>query len=114
MRIKWLGHASFLVTSDKGVRILTDPYKSGAYNGAVGYGPIVEEADVVTVSHGHDDHGYVEAAQGSPQIVKGSGFFQVRDVEIKGIPTYHDASQGAERGKNVIFRFIVDGLRVCH
>ena len=29
MKIKWLGHASFLITSDNGTRIITDPYKSG-------------------------------------------------------------------------------------
>ena len=29
MKIKWLGHASFLVTSDTGTRIITDPYTTG-------------------------------------------------------------------------------------
>ena len=30
MKIKWYGHAAFLITSDQGVKIITDPYESGA------------------------------------------------------------------------------------
>ncbi len=33
MTIKFLGHASFLITSDEGVRIITDPYEPGGYDG---------------------------------------------------------------------------------
>ena len=40
MTIKFLGHASFLIISDEGVRIITDPYESGGYDGALRYGPI--------------------------------------------------------------------------
>ena len=40
MRIEWLGHAAFLITSEKGVRIITDPYEPGGYGGAVAYEPI--------------------------------------------------------------------------
>ena len=32
MKVKWLGVASFLITSDKGIRIIIDPYKSGGAN----------------------------------------------------------------------------------
>jgi L-ascorbate metabolism protein UlaG (beta-lactamase superfamily) len=56
MKVKFLGHASFLITSEKGVRIITDPYKPGCYGGGIKYAPITEEADIVTISHEHDDH----------------------------------------------------------
>ena len=26
MKIKWLGHSSFLITTDDGTKIITDPY----------------------------------------------------------------------------------------
>jgi len=58
MTIKFLGHASFLITSDEGVRIITDPYEPGGYDGALRYGPITDEADIVTISHDHADHNY--------------------------------------------------------
>ncbi len=47
MNIKWLGHASFLITSDSGVKIITDPYETGS---GLSYGEIAESADIVTVS----------------------------------------------------------------
>jgi L-ascorbate metabolism protein UlaG (beta-lactamase superfamily) len=45
MKIKWLGHASFLIKT-KGKKIYIDPY-AGDYE---------EEADVVLITHGHGDH----------------------------------------------------------
>ena len=61
MKITWLGHASFLVESQDGTRIITDPYEAGSYDGAVGYRPIEERADIVTVSHDHADHNAVDS-----------------------------------------------------
>jgi len=29
MKLKWLGHSCFLIISDTGLRIITDPYASG-------------------------------------------------------------------------------------
>jgi len=45
MKIKWLGHASFTITSDTGIKIITDPYKTDE---RIGYGEIEELADIVT------------------------------------------------------------------
>ncbi|MFQ5827461.1 MAG: MBL fold metallo-hydrolase, partial [Dehalococcoidia bacterium] len=38
----------------------------------------------------------------------------VAGIYFVGIPAYHDGSGGRERGTNIIFRFTVDGLRICH
>jgi L-ascorbate metabolism protein UlaG (beta-lactamase superfamily) len=38
----------------------------------------------------------------------------VSSIEFKGIPTYHDASQGKERGESTIFCFTIDSVRLCH
>ncbi len=109
MKIKWLGHASFLITSDAGTKIITDPYVTG---GGLSYGEINESADIVTVSHGHGDHNNVAAVRGDPAVVKGTT--EVKGVKFNGIPTYHDSAGGKERGNNIIFYFEVDGMRVCH
>jgi L-ascorbate metabolism protein UlaG (beta-lactamase superfamily) len=29
MKVKWLGHSSFLITADDGTKIITDPYAVG-------------------------------------------------------------------------------------
>lgn len=111
MKIKWLGHASFLIISDAGTKIITDPYKAG---GDLSYGEIKESADIVTVSHGHGDHNNAAAVRGNPQIVRGAGTVEIKGVKISGVPCYHDDARGGRRGNNTIFCFEVDGMRVCH
>lgn len=110
MKIKWLGHASFLITSDAGIKIITDPYAPGVFG--LNYGEIKESADIVTVSHEHSDHNNVATVRGKPEVVRGTA--KVKGIEFSGIPSYHDNAGGSQRGKNTIFCFEVDGIRVCH
>ncbi len=109
MKIKWLGHATFLITSDAGIRIITDPYMP---NERLTYDEIKESADIVTVSHEHGDHNNVATVKGNPEVVKETT--EVKGIKFDGIPTYHDNSDGSQRGSNTIFCFEVDGLRICH
>lgn len=112
MKVKWLGHAAFLITSDEGVKILTDPYTPGVYG--LEYGSIKDEADIVTVSHDHEDHNYIAGVPGNPRVVRGAGKHKVDGVEFTGIACYHDESGGEERGDNTIFCFTVNGIKLCH
>jgi len=114
MKIKWYGHSAFLITSDQGVKIVLDPYESGAFGGAVTYGKIPDQADVALVSHDHADHNDAQSVPGSPEIVKGPGSRTAKGIPVKGIASYHDPSKGSERGTNTIFTFTLDGIRVCH
>jgi len=114
MKIKWCGHATFLITTASGKKIITDPYEPGGYDGALSYGSIPDEIDIAVVSHDHADHNYVQGLKGKPQVVKGTGTKVVSGIEFKGVPTYHDTSQGKERGESTIFCFIIDNLRLCH
>lgn len=111
MKVKWLGHASFLITAENGTRIITDPYVAGS---GLKYGEIKEPADIVTVSHDHFDHNNVASVGGNPQVVKDPAPTEISGIKFRGVPTYHDDSQGKERGNNVIFTMEIDGLRVCH
>lgn len=111
MKIRWMGHACFLITSRDGVRIIIDPYVVG---GGVEYSPIRESADVVLVSHDHDDHNNVSAVQGNPEVVRGSGRKTGRGVQFNGIATYHDTSGGKQRGTNTVFCFVLDDIKLCH
>ena len=95
MKIKWLGHASVLIVSDSGLRIITDPFRPGKYitpDGVLLHLPINERADIVAVSHDHVDHDRIGEVQGSPEVVRGD--------EIKGLGTNSwgmSASMGASR-----------------
>ena len=113
MKVKWLGHACFLITADSGLKILTDPYEAG-FKGIIDYGPIRESPDIVTISHQHGDHNYTSGLPGSPEIVQGAGRHLVKGIEFVGTPCFHDRVSGQERGNNTIFCFAVDNMRVCH
>lgn len=109
MRIKWLGHSCFLFTSVTGVQVLTDPFDSH-----VGYKLPSVEADIVTVSHGHGDHNFIQAVKGNPRHIGRPGVFEQGGIMISGISSFHDEVQGAKRGKNIIYIFDIDGLHICH
>ncbi len=110
MKIQWLGHSSFLIIGDDGTRIITDPY--GQYSG-LSYEPISESAEIELISHNHGDHCGGNVG-GNPQVIDKAANATVKGIEFKGIASYHDKSGGAERGDNIIFRFTVDGIRICH
>ncbi|MBN1351354.1 MBL fold metallo-hydrolase [candidate division KSB1 bacterium] len=115
MKITWLGHDAFLFEGSAGIKLLTDPYVSGSYDGSVGYEEIKEVVDVVTTSHEqHPDHFDKTHFGKHPNLVRGAGERTVAGIPVKGISTYHDKSNGSERGTNTIFIFEIDGIRVCH
>ncbi len=109
MKIKYLAHAAFLITSDSGFKIITDPYTAG---GGIKHGEIKETADVVTISHEHGDHNNAGVIKGNPQVLREAGM--VRGIKFKAVPAAHDNQGGKQRGKNIIFCFEVDGVKVCH
>ena len=110
MKIRWLGHSSFLITAADGTRIITDPY--GVYPD-LHYAQIEETADIVVVSHKHSDH-FGAKVKGNPKMVTGGGRKKVGNIEFNGLDTYHDTSSGSQRGVNTVFCFTVDEVKLCH
>ena len=108
MKIQYLGHSCFYFESNTGVSVLTDPYTKVGYELPSGL-----QADVVLTSHGHFDHNYVQVVS-TECIVKEAGDRERFGVQIKGIDSFHDPLLGALRGKNVIFKFALDGITFCH
>lgn len=113
MKIRWLGQSAFLITSEEGTTIITDPYKTGMFIG-LRYRPIEEAADIVTVSHRDPDHNNVAAVRGNPQVVRSVGSFEAKGIEFRGIASYHGLSVFRLKRSNTIFCFTVDNVRVCH
>ncbi len=110
MKIRWLGHSSFLITAADGTRIITDPY--GVYPD-LHYAPIEETADIMILSHKHGDH-FGGKVKGNPKMITGGGNKKAGNIEFKGVGTYHDTSRGSQRGENTVFCFAVDGVKLCH
>lgn len=109
MKIKWYGHSCFLMTAGNGARFLTDPCDPG-----VGYTLKHIETDVVTVSHGHHDHNYLDAVMGNPEVLAEEGAWEILGCRIHAVPTFHDEVGGKKRGSNLVFVFEIDGLTVAH
>jgi L-ascorbate metabolism protein UlaG (beta-lactamase superfamily) len=114
MKIAWYGHAAFRIITGKGVRIVIDPYEPQAFDGALSYGRIADEADIVLTSHDHADHNYVKDIRGKYERIGAEGAYEVKGVKVKAYPTFHDPSGGTERGNNLIFVIEADGLKVAH
>jgi len=71
--------------------------------------------DIILVSHDHYDHNSVKTVEkeGS-KVVTDERKRTISDVEISGVPSFHDEERGAKRGKNIIFKFVMEGIRFCH
>ncbi|MBN2328218.1 MAG: MBL fold metallo-hydrolase [Candidatus Omnitrophica bacterium] len=112
MIIKFLGHSCFFIQSDDGTSILTDPYKSGAYGGALTYEPIAESADIVTLSHEHEDHAELNSLPNQPLIIRAD--CRALGLVFDVVDTFHDNVGGKERGANRVILFSIDDIRIAH
>ena len=108
MKIRWLGHACFLIDSNE-VRLLTDPFDE-----SVPYSFLETPVDIVTVSHGHFDHNAVHRVPGKHAMIEARGTFDVHGVPIRGIASFHDDREGKERGGNIMYTFVVEGITIAH
>jgi L-ascorbate metabolism protein UlaG (beta-lactamase superfamily) len=114
--LTYMGQSTFVMTTSTGLKVLMDPVAPSMYKNEP-----VDGVDVVTVTHEHADHNYVQLATGSPTILRGlaSGDIAKIDQTIKGVHirtvgTFHDSQQGAQRGRNAVFVFELPGLKVVH
>lgn len=108
MKIKYLGHSCFQLTSSIGTSIITDPYTKVGYELPLGL-----TADAVTTSHAHFDHNYTDCIK-FVTLISTTGTHCVNDIQLTGISTWHDQQKGALRGENIIYKFQIDGLTICH
>ena len=108
MDISWLGHSCFRIKG-KHATVITDPYSPD-----LGYSLGKPTARIVTVSHQHVGHAYVQGIGGVPRPVTGPGEYEISGVLIIGIATFHDGEKGKKRGKNTVYLMEVDEISVCH
>jgi len=108
MEIVWLGHSCFRIRG-KEATIVTDPFDK-----TLGYPVRKPTASIVTVSHNHPQHSFVDGVGGDPRVVSRPGEYDIDNVFINGIATFHDSEKGATRGKNTVFFMEIDEVKVCH
>ncbi len=112
MILTYHGHSTFKVKGKKGT-VVIDPH--GDYAGMVL--PRIS-ADIVTVSSDNPDCNEVDKVTGTarrkkPFIVTKAGEYEVGGISIFGVNAFRDNNQGVERGENIIYTILIDGVRVC-
>lgn len=115
MDIYWLGQACFRLKG-KNAQVVIDPYDPNFTGLKL---PKDLSADIVLVTHEHQDHNNTavitsSTGGGKPMVFKDPGEYEVSGVVVTGIDSFHDNSNGSERGKNTIFHVMFDGLNIVH
>ena len=108
MDITWLGHSCFRLRGREAT-VVTDPCPPSS-----GYSIGKPNADIVTISHGHENHSYKKGVAGEPVILDRPGEYEIRGAFVTGIGTYHDTDKGATQGPNTAFVIEMEEVRVCH
>ncbi len=108
MEIIWLGHSCFKLKG-KQATVITDPYSPN-----LGYSLGKQTASIVTVSHQHPGHSFSDGISGNPKLVTGPGEYEISNVLIIGVATFHDENRGGTRGKNTIYLIEMDEILICH
>ncbi len=108
MELTWLGHSCFRLRG-KDATLITDPPDP-----ATGYSLGRITADIVTVSHNHAGHNFVKAISGDPKVVDGPGEYEVHQILISGVQTYHDRERGKVLGRNTAYLITMDDVQICH
>jgi L-ascorbate metabolism protein UlaG (beta-lactamase superfamily) len=121
LTIRWHGQSFFELQSSKGTRVAFDPHAIEAY------GRTDVAADVILISHFHNDHNQKEVIRNHARAKVIEGLKRdgrkldwnavdesFRDLHVRAVGVYHDDVDGMERGKNAVFIVEVDGLRIVH
>jgi L-ascorbate metabolism protein UlaG (beta-lactamase superfamily) len=114
--LKWLGHASVKIKTNQGVVIYIDPYAGSDYS---------EPADLILVTHGHNDHNQVQkiTQKDGCQIFSGPGAnvggtklaagdsAEASGIHIKAVEAYNG---NHPRGTGVGFVLDIHGITIYH
>lgn len=109
MMITYLGHSSFKIKTTTAT-VVTDPFDS-----SIGLKFPKQEADIVTISHEHNDHSNKKGIKNKDCFfIEAPGEYEIKEVLMRGISTFHDNENGEKRGKNTIYLIQAEGLSICH
>lgn len=120
-KIQWAGQSCFQISvsnsKDHSADIVIDPFDGDD----IGLKMPNFSADIALVTHDHHDHNNVKGLKGpaspagaEPFLISGPGEYEIKEVFVRGIPSYHDDQEGKEKGQNTIYLIEAEDMRFCH
>lgn len=115
MEITYCGHSCFKLKGKDGMVVYIDPFKSEM----VGVTLAKDVADVLVMTHQHEDHNAREVITGpvkreSTFVIEHEGEYEIAGTQFSVLRTFHDKNNGDDRGKNLIVSIMMDGLNIVH
>ena len=80
----------------------------------IGLRPPKIKDDLVLVTHHHPDHDNVSEINGEAFLIDGPGEYEKQGIQVHGIKSFHDKSEGRERGLNTVYLIKAEDMAVCH
>lgn len=109
MQLIWYGHSCFMIKTDNGKRILMDPFD--VY---LGYNSDFPKCDLITISHNHFDHSYINKINNETKIITTCEKFDSNFLQLRGVDSFHDNYNGLKRGHNTIYIFKFENISLAH
>jgi L-ascorbate metabolism protein UlaG (beta-lactamase superfamily) len=121
--LRWFGQSFFQLETKGGQKIVFDPHAIPHFGR-----PLVQ-ANIILVSHPHNDHAMTEAVEDHKTARIFEGVVTSKDgkktdwkaidekvlkTRVRTLATYHDPVNGMQRGKNSVWIVEADGLVFCH
>lgn len=108
MNIKWLGNSTFLIKTSLSKKILIDPFSPLKILDTDG------NVDIVTISKDfHNISGY-NLSNSCNKLIFNEDSYTDDSIKIKSYLSFSDKLLGLKRGKNYIYTYEVDNLKLCH
>ncbi len=115
MNIIWYGQSCFRLSlqgqkkARQSVSLVIDPFDE-----STGLKPPKNEADILLITHNHADHNNRKIVQKNTFVIDSPGEYEMRDIFIQGVFSFHDKKKGKERGINTIYTIEAEEMRLCH
>jgi L-ascorbate metabolism protein UlaG (beta-lactamase superfamily) len=118
MKLKWYGHASFRLTSQNGVSVITDPSNPETS----GYKPFTEPSDIVIISSDNDLYHCNEhlipgthITINALELAQRDGVRLERGIEFRAIEAMEALNHNEHNpDQNGMYRINMDGIHIGH
>ena len=108
MDVIWNGYSCFHI-KEKNSLVITDPYKS---DNSISQSSL--KANVITISHPHQDNCFTDDSDNNPTIIAIPGEYERAGIFVTGIATFRDSENGTLNGKNTVFVIEFGNMTLCH